>query len=112
MKNAVSFPNRRQRGTQNLIISPKRIHLVLANIVITFEMDKDYVDGDNPQKGILVVEAFAVHSTFHAAQNKLPDQLDFGRYMIVPIEHVANWRIIYQSKQILIDKNNYRENST
>ena len=91
----VSFPNRRQRGTQNLILSPKQIHLVLANLVRTFELDKDYVDRDNPREGILAVEAFAIRSTFHTTQKKLPDQLDFGRYMIVPIEHVANWRIIY-----------------
>ena len=32
--------------------------------------------------------------------------------MIIPIEHVANWRLIYQRKQTLIDKNNYKETST
>ena len=95
MKNAVSFPKWQQQGTQNLILSPKWIHLVLANLVRTFELDKYYVDRDNPREGILAVEAFAIRSTFHTTQNKLPDQLDFGRYMIVPIEHVANWRIIH-----------------
>ena len=32
--------------------------------------------------------------------------------MIVPIEHVDNWRLIYQCKQTLIDKNTDKENST
>ena len=72
MKNAVSFPNRRQRGTQNLILSPKWIHLVLANLVRTFELDKDYVDRDNPREGILAVEAFAIRSTFHRTRENYP----------------------------------------
>ena len=32
--------------------------------------------------------------------------------MIVPIEHVGNWRLIYQRKQKLIDRNTDQENST
>ena len=32
--------------------------------------------------------------------------------MIVQIEHVANWRLIYQHKQTSIDKNVDKENST
>ena len=32
--------------------------------------------------------------------------------MILPIEHVANWRLIYQHKKSLIDKNADKENST
>ena len=31
--------------------------------------------------------------------------------MIVPIDHISNWRLIYQRKQTLIDKNTDKGNS-
>ena len=36
----------------------------------------------------------------------------FGRYMILPINHVADWRYICQRKQLKIDKDAIRENTT
>ena len=63
-------------------------------------MDKKYVDEDDPWKGILSAEAFVIRSTFHTTNKKSPSQLVFWKDMIVPIEHVFNWRLIYQHKNV------------
>ena len=90
----------------------KQIHQVLANLVRTFELDKSYVDGDEPWKGIIVAAAFDIRSTFHTTNKKSPDQLAFGRDVIAPIYHVSNWRLVYRRLKKFIDKNTDRENST
>ena len=88
------------------------IHQALENLIRTFDMEKNYVDEDDPWKRILAAEAFYIHSTFHTTKKKSPRQLVLGRYMIVPIDHIANWRLIYQLKQTLIYKNTNKQNST
>ena len=90
----------------------KRIHQVLANLVRRFELDNNYVDEDDPWKGILVTSAFNILCSFHTTNKKPPVQLVFGIDMILPIEHLSNWRLLYQRKQILINKNTDRENIT
>ena len=55
---------------------------------------------------------FSISSTFNKNSQKPPGQLLFGRYRIVPIENLANWRLIYECKQTLTDQNNEGENST
>ena len=71
-----------------------------------------YVDKDDPYKVIPAAGFFSICYTFNTTNKKPPDQLLFERYIILPIEHVANWRLIYQCKQTLIDKNTDRQNST
>ena len=90
----------------------KRIHQVIANLICTFELDRNYVDEDDPQKGILVADVFYIRSIYYTTNKKSPGQLVFGRDMVLPIEHVAYWRLIYQRKQTLTDKNAYIENIT
>ena len=90
----------------------ERIHQVIANIICTFELEDNYLDEDDPWKGILSATAFAVRSTFHTTLRKTPGQLVFGRDMILNIQHVANWEYIRARKQKLIDKNNSIENKT
>ena len=90
----------------------ERIHQVIANIIRTFELEDNYLDEDDPWKGILSATAFAVRSTFHTTLRKTPGQLVFGRDMILNIQHVANWEYIRARKQKLIDKNNSIENKT
>ena len=46
--------------------------------------------------GILAAEYFSICYTFHTTNKKSPGQLVFGEKIIVPIEHVANWGLIYQ----------------
>src|SRR5688500_15805739 len=89
----------------------ERIHQVIANMVRTYELETNYLDEDNPWKGILSATAFAVRSTYHTTLKKMPGQLVFGRDMIFNIQHVANWEFIRQNKQRRIDKNNKAENA-
>ena len=86
----------------------ERIHQLLDNLISNFELDKNYVNGDYTWRGILAAAAFAVRSTFHTTNKKSTGQILFGWDIIAPIEHVANWRLIYQRKQTLIDKNTDR----
>ena len=90
----------------------ERVHQVIANIIRTFELQDNYLDEDDPWKGILSATAFAVRSTYHTTLKKSPGQLVFGRDMIFNIEHIANWEYIRASKQKIIKKNNRIENSS
>ena len=87
------------------------IHQVIANMIRTFELEENYLDKEDPWKGVLSATAFAVRSTYHTTLKKTPGQLVFGRDMIFNIQHVANWEYIRQKKQNLIDKNNKAENA-
>ena len=89
----------------------EHIHQVIANMVRTFELETNYLDKEDPWKGVLAATAFAVRSTYHTTLKKMPGQLVFGRDMIFNIQHVANWEFIRQNKQICIDKNNKAENA-
>jgi hypothetical protein len=51
-----------------------------------------------------------MRSTRHAALQSTPGQLVFGRDMIWDTAHVADWQCIKQRKQMLIHKNNRKEN--
>ena len=51
-----------------------------------------------PGMVILVVTAFSVQSAYHRIKDKSPGQLMFGRDMILPIKHVADWRYIRQRR--------------
>ena len=88
----------------------KRIHQVIGNIIRTFELEDNYLDEEDPWKGILSATTFAVRSTYHTTLQKTPGQLVFHRDMIFNIQHKANWDIIKQRKQLLINKNNVQEN--
>ena len=77
----------------------ERIHQVIANMVRTFELETNYLDVDNPWKGVLSATAFAIWSTYHTMLKKTPGQLVFGRDMIFNISYVANWELICQNKQ-------------
>jgi hypothetical protein len=71
----------------------------------------NYLDEEDPWKGILSATAFAVRSTFHTTLRNTPGQLVFGRDMIFNIKHEANWEFIRKRKQQLIEKNNEAENA-
>src|SRR5687767_7031163 len=89
----------------------ERIHQVIANMVRMFELETTYLDVDNPWKGVLSATVFAVRSTYHTMLKKTPGQLVFGKDMIFNIKHVANWELICQNKQKLVDENNKRKNA-
>src|SRR5688572_5235681 len=89
----------------------ERIHQVIGDIIRTFDLEANYLDNDNPWRGILAATAFAVRSTYHTTLRKTPGQLVFGCDMIFNIQHVASWEYIRQNKQRLIYKNNKAENA-
>ncbi len=89
----------------------ERIHQVLGNMIRAFELEKHYLDDEDPWKGILAATAFAIRSTLHTTLKKTPGQLVFGRDMIFNIQHQADWELIKQRKQTRINQNNQRENS-
>jgi hypothetical protein len=89
----------------------ERVHQVVGNIVRTFELQDNYLDEDDPWKGILSATSFAIRSTYHTTLQKTPGQLVFGRDMILNVEHAANWEYIRERKQKIIAKNNKAENS-
>ena len=62
--------------------------------------------------GILATADFVVRYTYHTTKVKITGQLFFGRYKILPINHVAGWIYIYQRKQAQIDIDAIHENST
>jgi hypothetical protein len=50
----------------------ERVHQVIGNIIRTFELESNYLDEDDPWKGILSATAFAVRSTFHTTLRNTP----------------------------------------
>ena len=43
----------------------ERVHQVIGNIIHPFELESNYLDEDDPWKGIRCATAFAVRATFH-----------------------------------------------
>ena len=89
----------------------ERVHQVLGNLMRTFELEKNYLDEDDPWAGLLAAAAFAIRSTYHTTLKATPGQLVYGRDMVLNMKHVANWDAITQAKRKMILKNNKRENS-
>jgi hypothetical protein len=77
----------------------ERVHQTIGNIVRTFELENNYLDEEDPWKGIISATAFAIGSTFHATLRKSPGQLVFGRGIILNIKHVANHNQQEQQKR-------------
>jgi transposase InsO family protein len=89
----------------------ERVHQVIGNMIRTFELEKNYLDEEEPWKGILSATAFAIRSTYHTTLQSTPGQLVFGRDMVLNLKHEANWEFIRARKQRLIQKNNKAENA-
>ena len=90
----------------------ERVHQTIGNIVRSFELQDNYLDEDDPWKGILSATAFAIRATYHTTLQKSPGQLVFGRDMIFNVQHTANWEYIRARKQKIIQKNNKNENKS
>jgi hypothetical protein len=91
--------------------SRKSVHQIIGNIIRIFELENNYLDDNDPSKGILSATAFAVRSTFHTTLQHTPGQLVFGHDMILNVKHKANWEYIRAQKQNIIIKNNKAENA-
>ena len=88
----------------------ERVHQTIGNIIRTFKINEMVLDDDNPWDGILATTMFALQATVHTTSQYTPAQLVFGRDSILNVKHEANWKIIKERKQKLINKGNEREN--
>jgi hypothetical protein len=76
----------------------EQVHQVIGNIIRTFERENNYLDDNDPWKGILSATAFAVQSTFHTTLQNTPGQLVIGRDMILNVKHEANSESVCRNK--------------
>ena len=90
----------------------ERVHQTIGNVLRTFDVNKTVLDSDDPWSSILSATGFAIRNTVHTTLLSTPAQLVFGRDSILNITHEANWKLIRDRKQKLINKNNERENRT
>ena len=55
----------------------ERVHQTIGNMIRTFELEENYLDKDDPWKGILCAIVFAIRATLHTTLQKSPAQLVF-----------------------------------
>ncbi|HEY9299078.1 MAG TPA: integrase zinc binding domain-containing protein, partial [Phormidium sp.] len=91
----------------------EQVHQTLGNIIRTFQIQDDPdLDPKEPWAGILAATMFALRATYHTTLKATPAQLVFGRDAIMNTIFDANWNLIKENKQKLINKNNARENAS
>jgi len=99
-------PSSKRNPQSNAIL--ERVHGTIGNMIRTFNFDN--VDDDEPFAGLVSAVCFGIRSTYHTTLKATPGQLVFGRDMIFPIQHQADWQMIEEQKQRRIAENNKREN--
>ena len=67
---------------------------------------------DTPLDGILASTMFALRATVHTTTQHTPAQLVFGRDSVLNVQHEANWQLIKERKQKLINRGNTQENKS
>jgi transposase InsO family protein len=90
----------------------ERVHLVLADALRTYELQKRELDHQDPWSSLLASAAYAIRSTYHTTLKATPAQLVFGRDMLLPIKFKANWAEIKARRQDEMRRNNERENKS
>ena len=88
----------------------ERVHQTIGNIIRTFKVQNMVLDDENPWDGILASTMFSLRATVHTTTQHTPTQLVFNRDSILNVPIEANWKLIKQRKQALINKGNEREN--
>ena len=89
----------------------ERIHQTIGNIIRTFEFNEIEVNEEDPWAGILGATMYAVRATYHTTLKATPMQLVFGHDAILNTKFEANWMLIKQNKEQIINKNNVEENA-
>ena len=84
---------------------------MLGNCLRTFDLDNAELDDSDPWDEFLAATAYAIRSTFHTTLGASPGQLVFGRDMVLPVEHIADWAVITNRKQRRTNQSNERENA-
>ena len=87
-----------------------RVHQTIGNIICTFTIQKIDLDNVYPWEGIHSSTMFAIWSTVHTTSQHTLSRLVFGRDAILNMNQAANWQLIKQHKQALINKGNQKEN--
>jgi hypothetical protein len=100
-------PSSKQNPQVNAI--PERAHGTIGNLIRTYQVEGIGLDEDGPFAGLVLAMSFTVRSTYHTTLQSTPGQLVFGRDMIFPINHIADWQLIKNRKKKLIDKNKMKE---
>ena len=90
----------------------ERVHQTIGNVLRTMELYDQELDQKEPFKGVISVTCFAIRSTVHTTTQHTPMQLVFGRDAILNIAREANWKLIRDRKQKLINQNNKQENAS
>ena len=72
----------------------------------THKLEDKELDPHKPFKMYLSSVAWAIRSTYHTTLDATPGQVVFGRDMILPIQHKAEWALIRQRKECAIERNN------
>ena len=88
----------------------ERVHQTIGNGIHTFLIQEINLDDESPWEGILSSIMFAVRSTVHTTTQYTPLQLVFGSDRIPIINQEANWQLMKQRKQALINKGNQKQN--
>jgi len=69
----------------------ERIHQVINDMLVTFELKEQQLDPQEPWSRILSAAAFAVRSAHHTTPEATPAQSIFGRDMLLPVQFQADW---------------------
>ena len=79
----------------------ERIHQVLTDYLVSFELEDMDIDSDNPDpfEEYLTMASYAISSVFHKTHGHTPGQLVFGRDMFMPIDVSINWTAIRERKK-------------
>ena len=80
----------------------ERIHQVFGNLEHTYNLHETYIDDSNQWMGILAETNIFVWYMYDRIKENSTGQLVFSRYMILPINQVADWKYICYHKQAQI----------
>ena len=97
-----------QNPQANVIL--ELVHQTISNIIRTMKAQDMFLDDENPWNGILASTMFALRTTVHTTTRFIPMQLVFGRDAVLNTRHEADWHVIKERKQKLINRGNDREN--
>ena len=75
-----------------------QIYPVLGNLVRNYNINKTYVDKDDPWSGILTTAALGILSTENSLTYYILGQLLFERDIIIPIKNNLDWELPRQRK--------------
>ena len=89
----------------------ERIHQVMGNMLKTKNLQEREFDVVDPWGEILASVAYAIRCRYHSTLQATPDQLVFGRDMLLDISFSPDYQSIWKNKQKRIDYDNARENS-